>query len=251
MTYGIKKLLHSRLLPFSLTLTLAACGGELASETYEDGNAVDPETTVCAGTSKVYGIDVSYYQGNINWAAVKGAGKQFAIVRVSDGTGFNDPKFIANWDGAKGAGLLVGAYQFFRPAQDPTAQADLMVNALNARKYSSADLPPVLDVEVTDGVSAATILSRINTWMTRVKSRTGRMPVMYSSPGFWGGLGSPTPNPLPYLWVAHWGVSCPNLPKPWGRLRFWQYSDKGSVAGISGAVDLDMYNGPLSELAGL
>ena len=87
--------------------------------------------------------------------------------------------------------------------------------------------------------------------VAEVKSRTGRMPVMYSSPGFWGGLGYPTPNPLPYLWVAHWGVSCPNLPKPWGRLRFWQYSDKGSVSGISGAVDLDMYNGPLSELAGL
>lgn len=251
MTYGITKLFHSRVLPLSLTLALAACGGELASETYEDANTTDAEATVCPGTSKVYGIDVSYYQGNINWSAVRSAGKQFAIVRVSDGTGFRDPKFEANWRGAKGAGLLVGAYQFFRPTQDATAQADLMVNALNSLGYSGADLPPVLDVEVTDGVSAGTIASRVNTWLARVKSRTNRMPVIYSSPGFWGGLGSPTPNPLPYLWVAHWGVSCPNLPKPWGRLRFWQYSDKGSVSGISGAVDLDVYNGPLSELAGL
>lgn len=251
MTNGLKNLLTHRVLPLSLTLALAACGGELADETYGDQSNLDAESTICPGTSKVYGIDVSYYQGNINWTAVKGAGKQFAIVRVSDGTGFHDPKFATNWHGAKAAGILVGAYQFFRPTQDVNAQADLMVSQLKSVGYGSGDLPPVLDVEVTDGVSAATIASRVNAWLLRVKNGTGRMPVMYTSPGFWGGLGSPTPNPLPYLWVAHWGVSCPNLPKPWGRLRFWQYSDKGSVAGISGAVDLDMYNGSLSELAGL
>jgi lysozyme len=213
-----------------------------------DGSPYSAQATVCPGSSKVYGIDVSYYQGTINWSQVKAAGKQFAIVRVSDGTGFMDPKFEANWRGAKAAGIAVGAYQFF---QDATAQADLMVNQLSKVGFGSGDIPPVIDVEVTGGVSAATVAARVNTWLQRVRSRTGRLPILYTSPGFWSGLGNPTPSPLPYLWDAHWGVSCPLLPPSWGRLRFWQYSATGRVSGISGDVDLDLYNGSLAELRGL
>lgn len=209
------------------------------------------QATVCPGSTKVYGIDVSYYQGTINWSQVKAAGKQFAIVRVSDGTGFMDPKFEANWKGAKAAGIAVGAYQFFRPNQDATAQADLLVNQLNKVGFGGDDIPPVIDVEVTGGMSDATVAARVNTWLQRVKSRTGRLPILYTSPGFWSGLGNPTPSPLPYLWDAHWGVSCPLLPPNWGRLRFWQYSATGRVSGISGNVDLDLYNGSLAELRGL
>ena len=207
--------------------------------------------TVCPGTTKVYGIDVSYYQGTINWSSVRSSGKNFAIIRVSDGTGFLDPQFNTNWANAKAAGLTVGAYQFFRPTQDPIAQADLMVNKLNSVGFYSTDIPPVIDVEVTGGLAASTVISRVNTWLQRVQSRTGRLPVLYTSPGFWSSLGNPTPSPLPYLWVAHWGASCPTLPPNWGRLRFWQYSATGSVPGISGDVDLDLYNGSLTEMRSL
>ena len=246
-----------------LVISLGACGGELAPEAYkggaEDGTAGsmhDPtppdflaQSTICPGSNRVYGIDVSYYQGNIDWGKVRAAGKQFAIIRVSDGTGFRDPKFETYWKEAKAAGLLVGAYQFFRPTQDVNAQADLLVNKLNSVGFGGADLPPVIDVEVRDGVSSATVASRVNAWLERVKSRTGRLPALYTSPGFWSGMG--TPNPLPYMWVAHWGVTCPSVPWGGARLRFWQYSSTGSVSGISGHVDLDQYNGTLDELKGL
>jgi lysozyme len=248
------------LLVVPFALSFAACGSPLGKDGAEEGTmgaSIDlnqeaqynEQATVCPGGTKTDGIDVSYYQGTINWSQVKAAGKDFAIVRVSDGTGFMDPKFVTNWKGAKAAGLAVGAYQFFRPTQDATAQADLMVNQLNAVGFGAGDIPPVIDVEVTDGVSGATLLARVNTWIARVKSRTGRLPILYTSPGFWGGIGSPST--LPYIWVAHWGVSCPNLPAPWGRLRFWQYSSTGKVSGISGNVDIDMYNGSLAELKGL
>lgn len=241
-----------RLLTLSLTtFTLAACGAGIPDEAYEDYGDFQAAATVCPGSTKTYGIDVSYWQGNIDWAKVKAAGKQFAIIRVSDGTGFRDPRFEEYWNGAKAAGLTVGAYQFFRPGQDATAQANLMADKLAAVGYKAGDIPPVIDVEVTDGVSAANIAARVNVWLKRVQARTGRLPSLYTSPGFWGGLGNPTPSPLPYMWVAHWGVSCPTLPPAWGRLRFHQYSATGRISGIAGDVDLDYYNGTLAELRGL
>src|ERR1043166_9121841 len=81
-------------------------------------------TSKCAAGSTVKGIDVSYYQGSINWGAVKNDGVKYAFIRVSDGTGYRDSKFDANWSGAKSHGVLRGAYQFFRSNQDPIAQAD-------------------------------------------------------------------------------------------------------------------------------
>lgn len=248
----------ARSLAVAFSFTLLACGAPLqqddgaqeAEGSMESLGQFDAQATVCP-TTKLQGIDVSYYQGVIDWAKVKAAGKAFAIVRVSDGLGFSDPKFVSNWRGAKAAGLVVGAYQFFRPTQDATAQADLMVRKLQEVGYGAGDIPPVIDVEVQDGVSDAAVAARVNTWMQRVQAKLGRLPSLYTSPGFWSGLGNPKPSPLPYLWVAHWGVSCPSLPPAWGRLRFWQYSATGRVNGISGDVDLDIYNGSLAELKGL
>lgn len=255
-------------------LTLAGCGVEAEQEQVAEtlpgremgavmgdgfrqlgmlpvSEGVQEMATVCPGSTVVRGIDVSYYQGTINWSSVKSAGKSFAMIRVSDGTGFLDPNFATYWANAKAAGMTVGGYQFFRPSQDPIAQADLIVNKLNSVGYVSTDMPVVIDVEVTEGLSASTIMSRVNSWLQRVQSRTGRLPMLYTSPGFWSSLGNPTPSPLPYLWDAHWGATCPTLPPAWGRLRIWQYSDSGSVSGISGAVDLDLYNGSLTELRSL
>jgi lysozyme len=243
--------LHQILSLAASAALLAACGGTVNEEESSESSALTAEARVCPGATIVHGIDVSEFQGTIKWASVKSAGKDFAVIRVSDGTGHLDPFFASNWKNAKAAGVAVGAYQFFRPEEDPTVQADLMLSHLSSVGYGAGDLPPVLDVEVTDGVSSATIAARVNTWLQHVKAKTGRLPSVYTSPGYWGGIGNPTPSPLPYLWVANWGVSCPTLPPAWGRLRIWQYSDSGSVSGISGAVDLDEYNGPLSELKSL
>lgn len=235
----------------SMSALLAACGGGAVAPT--DNSERQAQASVCPGSTRVYGIDVSYYQGSINWTSVRNAGKQFAIIRVSDGTGFLDPNFKTYWNNAQAAGVYVGAYQFFRPNQDAIAQADLMVNQLNSVGFNGNHLPPVIDVEVTGGVSNATIISRVNQWLQRVQSRTGRLPALYTSPGFWGGIGNPSPNPVPYLWDAHWGVSCPTIPATsysW-RLRWWQYSATGRVSGITGDVDLDLYNGSLTEMLGL
>ncbi|HEX2568768.1 MAG TPA: GH25 family lysozyme [Polyangia bacterium] len=225
---------------------LAACGpaAPLDPSTLGEHTAA---ATVCAGGSTIEGIDVSYYQGTITWSSVYGSGRRFAIVRVSDGTGFQDPNFATYWSGARGVGIVRGAYQFFRPGQSATAQADLMISKLNSVGFGSGDIAPVLDVEVTDGYSSATIVNGINAWVSRIRSTYGRTPLIYTAPGFWSGLGNPT-IPGADLWVAHWGVSCPSLPPNWSNWRFWQYTSTGVVSGISGNVDLDRWNGTLADL---
>jgi len=131
-----------------VTLAAAAVGLTACASRASDGDAQSSEAvTVCAGTT-VEGIDVSEFQGNINWNSVKASGRSFAFIRASDGTGHLDPTFAGNWGAARSAGLLRSVYQFFRPTEDANAQADLVLQKLAAD--GAGELPPMLDVEVTD-----------------------------------------------------------------------------------------------------
>ena len=202
---------------------------------------------VCADGNTIQGVDVSYYQGTIDWPRVKASGIDFAFIRVSDGEVFKDPKFATNWAGARAAGVVRGAYQFFRPAQDPIAQADLLVNSIGT--LAGDDLPPVIDVEATGGLSPSTIQARVRTWVDRVTQRLGRAPIIYTGKYFWRDeVGGPRTYAEHALWIAQYTSRCPDLPDPWARWTFWQHTDKGSVPGIRGPVDLDKFNGDLAAL---
>jgi GH25 family lysozyme M1 (1,4-beta-N-acetylmuramidase) len=204
--------------------------------------------TVCPAGSVVEGVDVSYYDGIVDWNRVKASGRAFAFANVGFGLSA-DSSFARNYAGIKAAGMIRGATQFFRPGQDPTAQANLLLASIGV--LSAGDLPPVLDIEVTDGQSPATIVSRMQTWMSIVQQATGVTPMVYTSRGFWNtGVGSPTFTASP-LFVAAWGVSCPNTPYGWSDWQFWQFSDSDSVPGIGFAVDLDRFNGSIGDLYAL
>src|SRR5882724_3557746 len=191
----------------------------------------------CAAGATTPGVDVSYYNGTIDWSRVANAGYKFAFICVLDGTTFHDPKFASYWTGAKNAGLVRGAYQFFRPAQSVTAQADLMIAAVGT--LGPSDLPPVIDVEITQSVSPATLAARIRTWVDRVKAGTGVDPIVYTGKYFWRDqVGGPTSFANNPLWIAQYTTLCPDLPAPWSNWTFWQNSDAGTVPGISGHVDV-------------
>jgi len=146
--------------------------------------------------------------------------------------------------------VIRGIYQFFRPTQDVAAQADMVIAAVGTPV--PGDLPPVIDVEVTGGLSASTIASRIRTWVDRVRAATGVDPIIYTGKYFWRDeVGGPTSFANNPLWIAQYTSHCPDLPSPWGSWAFWQYSESGYVAGISGAVDLDRFNGSLADLQAL
>jgi GH25 family lysozyme M1 (1,4-beta-N-acetylmuramidase)/acylphosphatase len=239
------------LLLATLALTSAACApADGTPGSGEDVDANDDALKECAAKGTVEGVDVSYYQGDIDWNKARAAGIVFGIARTSDGTGFKDPKFAKNWAGMKAAGVVRGTYQFFRPTQDPIAQADLMLKMLNdVGGLEKGDLPPTLDIEVTDGVSGSTILSRAKAWLDHVEAATGRKPLVYTAPGWWSQFGAPSGfDSRSDLWVANWGVSCPSLPGSWSHWQFWQWSATGSVPGIPGQVDRDRFNGSLADL---
>ena len=124
--------LHHLVAFAGLAVALAACSVENAPTGESVGTSDEAVTKVCGAPTNgpVQGYDVSYYQGSFNWAAAKANGVDFGFARISDGLGFIDPKFGPNWASMKSAGVLRGAYQFFEPGQDATAQANLVVQTL-------------------------------------------------------------------------------------------------------------------------
>ena len=237
---------------FAIALALSALGSLEACASNNPPSECLGETegqalSVCSMTKTVQGVDVSVYQSTVNWASVKSAGNAFAFVRVSDGASTSDTQFASNWPGAKKAGLIRGAYQFFRASEDPTAQANLFVSKMNAAGgIGAGDLPPVLDLETADGESNATVVSRALTWLSVMEQKTGIKPIVYTAAFMSATIGTSF-SKYP-LWVANYEVTCPTMPSGWTAWQFWQDSSKGTVGGISGAVDTDIFNGDLATL---
>ncbi|HEV7809415.1 MAG TPA: glycoside hydrolase family 25 protein [Candidatus Limnocylindrales bacterium] len=221
------------------------------------GSAAAPSATRPAADATagiLEGIDVSHWQNTINWTRVAAAGKKFAIIKASESTTYVDPLFATNRANAQAAGLWTGAYHFARP--DATAN-DALLEAghfASTVRLGTRDLIPALDLEAAGGLSVPALQNWVTTWLNEVTRRTGSRPMIYTSPAFWtkymGDTSALADAGYKTLWVAHWGVSSPTVPaRNWGGKgwTFWQYSNCGTVSGISGCVDLDRYRG--SDLA--
>jgi GH25 family lysozyme M1 (1,4-beta-N-acetylmuramidase) len=197
------------------------------------------------------GIDVSHWQGTIDWTKVAAAGKKFAYMKATEHTTFVDNKYALNRAAANAVGIVVGAYHFAQPNVTPgnaAAQADHFINTAQPRP---GDLPPVLDLEVRNGLTKTQLQTWTREFLQRVHERTGVRGAIYVSPSFWStNMGDTTwfaENGYDVLWIAHWTTAeQPTLPaNAWGSAgwTFWQYTSSGSVPGISGRVDLNRYNG--------
>lgn len=224
-------------------LMLSGCVSEPRPLAYGVSAAAN---TVCATGATVDGIDVSNYDGAIDWMKVAGAGKKFAIAKATEGTGFHDSTFAANWSGMKAAGVIRGAYHFFHSNEDPVAQANYFLAAVGT--LGPGDLPPMLDLEVADGQSAATVASTALTWLQTVESMTGKKPIVYTYPSFWSSVGASASFAGYPLNIANYGVNCPDVVGSWSSWTMWQYSDTGTVAGINAQIDEDHFNGDLAAL---
>lgn len=205
-------------------------------------------TKVCPDSVMLDGIDVSYWQQNIDWAKVKAAGKKYAIMRATHAMKV-DTKFDYNWKECHAKGLHCGVYQFFEPADDPIAQADLMLGMMG--KLQPGDLPPVIDVESTVGATPTQLSAAVGKWIAHVEKATGVKPIIYSGAYFWeGNVKSSAFKAYPLWHPQYTTASCPTIASPWTTWHFWQHSSTGSVSGISGNVDLNRWNGDAAALAG-
>ncbi|HEY1547806.1 MAG TPA: GH25 family lysozyme [Kofleriaceae bacterium] len=204
--------------------------------------------TVCGSASTVNGIDVSEYDTSVDWPTAKAVGIDFAFMRVSDGIAYPDSSFAGFWSGARAAGVIRGAYQYFRPDVDPVQQADLLASSMGT--LLPGDLPPVLDLEVADGVSTSGVVTAVNAWIAEVEAKTGRSPIIYAGLYSWPTLTGGADETQYPLWLAQYTTAaCPDIPSPWTQWLFWQHSDTGAVDGVvSSQLDLDVFSGTLDQL---
>lgn len=196
---------------------------------------------------EVHGIDISHYQGKIDWDQVAQHRESdfplhFVFMKATEGGDHGDDTFTANFAEAGKRGFIRGAYHFFSPKTDPLKQADFFIRTV---KLSPGDLPPVLDVEVAGKKPKKELQQRIRQWLDRVESHYGVKPILYTSYKFKTHyLDDPLFDAYPY-WIAHYYVDSVKYEGKW---HFWQHSDIGTVPGINHDVDLNVFNGTLEEL---
>jgi GH25 family lysozyme M1 (1,4-beta-N-acetylmuramidase) len=194
------------------------------------------------------GIDVSHHQGTIDWAQVAASGQRFVIAKATEGLLSVDPMYATNRAGAMAAGLVFGAYHFARPdlhPNNPIGEADHFVDTA---QLGPGNIVPVLDLERPGDLTQTQLTAWILAWLGEVTARTGVRPMVYTSPNGWanrtGNTTAVADAGYTLLWIAHWFVSEPTVPaNDWqgNGWAFWQYSNCGTVPGISGCVDLDWY----------
>ncbi|MDQ0046490.1 lysozyme [Paenibacillus polymyxa] len=208
-----------------------------------------PVAPVISSDGHAQGIDVSHYNGNIDWQQVAAAGKTFAFIKATEGTKYQDNQFLINVQGAREANILVGAYHFLNAT---TADGARQEAANFARALDSAggrlDLPPVMDYENNPkGLTPAQINEVAHAFLDEMERLTGRQPIVYTGNVFASKF-DPTFS-MYKLWVARYSTTQkPTAVPAWNNWWAWQYSSTGSVPGIRGQVDLDEYNGTIDEL---
>jgi lysozyme len=208
-----------------------------------------------SAATRLPGIDVSQYQGTIDWAAVGTTTTRFVIVRATKGTNYDDPTFATNVAGARANGLAVGAYHRATPQAHPDGTADLTDAAHEADHFlavaapGAGDLIPALDIEETGGMAPAELVAWVRKWVTRVTSKLGVHPMLYASPNFWTtNMGNTTwfADHGYRLWIAHWNVKSPTVPaNDWqgAGWTFWQWTHKPGLPGVTGDLDRDRFEG--------
>ena len=190
----------------------------------------------------IHGIDVSRYQHNIDWKAVKDMQDQqvkigFAFIKATEGLGRVDNGFRRNWFNAKKALMPRGAYHFFISSKSGKAQAENFIETVN---LSKGDLPPVLDIESANGASVTDIQQRAIDWLLMIENHYKVKPIIYTNIDFYENFLDGKFDDYP-LWIAHYyEKKKPRITRKW---ILWQHNEKGRVNGIDAFVDFNVFNG--------
>jgi len=200
------------------------------------------KTTSLSNNANLTGIDISKYQGKIDFEKVKAAGIQYVFVRATEGITYQDAFFKQNFKEAREAGLIIGAYHFYETDDDPVSQ---LKNFTSLVTLQSGDLPPVVDIEKLHDNDKKDLTSNIQTYLDGLEQHYKTKPIIYSGKNFANKyITSFSDYPL---WLAEYQSLYPTLPQGWDKWTFWQYSQTGKVDGVSTDVDINRYNGAESS----
>jgi GH25 family lysozyme M1 (1,4-beta-N-acetylmuramidase) len=223
-------------------------GAEIRLHEKTNGSTVvmAPDVTQTAG------LDVSGYQGNVDWSSVAANGAKFAYVKATEGTDYTNPYFAQQYNGSYNAGLIRGSYHFAHPdASSGATQADYFIAHGGGWSGDGKTLPGALDIEWNPsgdacyGMAGSAMVNWVLSFSNEYHAREGVWPVIYTAASWWsectgnqGDFSSTNP-----LWLANYNGSPGTMPYAWGFQTFWQFADSGTFPG-----DQDYFNGPMSGL---
>ena len=196
---------------------------------------------------EVHGIDVSRYQGEVEWEKVIAQGIDFVFIKATEGNTLVDSQFQSNWQQLSDLKVRKGAYHFFRPTVSPIEQAKHFSKLV---EMDYGDLPPVLDIEITDGVSKSTLINGAKSWIKIVESNFGMKPIIYTSQKFYNTYLEGHFDDYP-LWIARYNNYAEPAINGTNHWSFWQYGNRGKIEGIEGDVDFNVFKGNTLELDNL
>ncbi len=196
----------------------------------------------------IIGVDVSHWQGEVDWLSLKQRGVQFAYIKATDGLSRVDPLFHTNWQRAGQMGILRGAYHFFRSNSDPYAQVNVFLKTVEAELGQPPELPYALDFEVlSDAVERNTQLDYALQWLVVVEKMTSVAPLFYTNLDFMQKLNNPVQFERFRLWLAEYRTKPATIPPPWSNYTIWQFADRMQ----SNKLDTDRFDGTIEELKAL
>lgn len=224
------------------------------------GSAIAAGATIGAAApvgaaEPLFGVDVSNWQGSVDWSAVRASGNVFAFAKATEGVTFVDRTFTSHRQAMAAHGMVLrGLYHFAHPDRNPAAaEAEHFLATVGPLSQGEV---PVLDLEVEGGPGAGPWAAE---WMGIVERATGRTPILYSYAPYLNATPTQDLTRFP-LWVAAWGLNDGTVPSSpayqpntdrWGAWTFWQYTSRATVPGVTGFTDRSVFAGSLSDLAAL
>lgn len=215
--------------------------------------------TQCAGTKsygicipeghEIFGIDISHYQGSIDWEALKNGSPDdspvsFIYMKATEGSDHKDRMFDRNWTKALEHGFTRGAYHYFSLHSSGLAQAEMFIKNV---KLEKGDLPPMVDVE-EEPKDKREFLQELKIFIAKIEKHYGTKPIVYSGKKYKERhLNDRYFDRYP-TWIAHYYVDSLDVENNW---TFWQCSDKGRLPGIRHKVDINVFNGDSGKLESL
>jgi lysozyme len=195
---------------------------------------------------KAIGFDVSQFQGNIDWDLVEtmegNYPLEFVFIRATAGNDKVDARFKENWLGAKEKKIIRGAYHYYRPNENSLEQARLFIKTVRLRK---GDLPPVLDIEkLPKGQSLDSLKIGLRRWLKAVEAHYKVKPIIYSGEKYYDDFLKDDFSDY-LFWIANYNFYREKIQDDW---LFWQFTEKASVSGIKGNVDVNIFNGDIEQL---